>query len=196
MLSNLQVQGKTPLQSFLVGQPQFRETLAREELDQLRQRVIASYHLGPLSETETRNYVEHRLRTVGWTDDPRLDSGVYAAIHRHTGGVPRKINTLCSRLLLFGFLEARHHLTEPDTDEVASDLHEELMRVLPPKGNGAAHPSPAVAEPAEPPPAAVPAAFTELTNRLAVVESYVRSHDRTIRRVLQIAAQFLEGKKA
>src|SRR6185437_13118968 len=81
MLSNLQVKGKTPLQSFLLGQPQFRDTLAREELDQ---RIIASYHLGPLSEAETRRYIEHRLRTVGWTDDPQLEAGVYAAVHRHT----------------------------------------------------------------------------------------------------------------
>jgi putative secretion ATPase (PEP-CTERM system associated) len=196
MLSNLQIKGKAPLQSFLLGQPQFRETLARQELDQLRQRVIASYHLGPLNETETRRYVEHRLHTVGWIDDPGLEDGVYAAVHRHTGGVPRKINTLCSRLLLFGFLEERHHLTEADTDEVAADLQQELMRVMPPKSNGAAHPAAEAVDLADPAPTAAPAAFTELANRMAVVESYVRSHDRTIRRVLQIAAQFLEGKKA
>ncbi len=72
MLSNLQIGGRAPLQSFLLGQPQFRDTLARGELDQLRQRVIASYHLGPLNEAETRHYIEHRLRTVGWHADPQL----------------------------------------------------------------------------------------------------------------------------
>lgn len=189
MLSNLQVKGKTPLQSFLLGQPQFRDTLAREELDQLRQRIIASYHLGPLSEAETRRYIEHRMRTVGWDNDPQLEPGVFPAVHRHTGGVPRKINTLCSRLLLFGFLEERHQLTEADTDEVARDLDQEIMRVLPPKANGAHPPATAPGSAEERPD------YGELANRMAVVESYVRSHDRTIRRVLKIAADFLEGRK-
>ncbi|HZS84715.1 MAG TPA: XrtA/PEP-CTERM system-associated ATPase [Stellaceae bacterium] len=192
MLSNLQIKGRTPLQSFLLGQPQFRDTLASEELDQLRQRIIASYHLGPLSEAETRRYIEHRLTTVGWNGDPRLDPGVFAAVHRHAGGVPRKINTLCSRLLLFGFLEERHQLNEADTDEVARDLEQELTRVLSPKANGGARHASAPASAA--PPAASPA-YEELLSRMSVVESYVRSHDRTIRRVLQIAADYLEGRK-
>src|SRR5258708_10849761 len=136
MLSSLHVEGRTPLQSFLLGQPQFRETLGRADLDQLRQRVIASYHLGPLDGTETRRYIEHRLRTVGWESDPRFDDGVFTAIHRHCGGVPRMINTLCSRLLLFGFLEDRHELTEADVDEVARDLEQELLRVTATKANG------------------------------------------------------------
>src|SRR5260370_41209300 len=97
MLSNLQIDGRAPLQSFLLGQPQFRETLARAELDQLRQRVIASYHLGPLNEAETSRYIEHRLRTVGWSGDPQLGDGVFTAIHPHCGGAPRRLNTLCSR---------------------------------------------------------------------------------------------------
>src|SRR6266849_3581341 len=97
MLSNLQIAGRAPLQSFLLGQPQFRETLARPELDQLRQRVIASYHLGPLNEAETRRYVEHRLHTVGWTNDPLLGEGVLSAIHRHSGGAPRSNRALPRR---------------------------------------------------------------------------------------------------
>lgn len=187
MLSNLQIQGRTPLQSFLLGQPQFRETLAREELDQLRQRVIASYHLGPLNEAETRRYIEHRLRTVGWDGVPNLSDQVFPAIHRHTGGVPRKINTLCSRLLLFSFLEERKDLGEAEVDEVARDLADELMRVLPQQANGMA---------AAPVAAAEPKSYGELAERLGVLESYVRSHERTIRRVLQIAADYLEGRKA
>ena len=193
MLSNIQVQGKTPLQSFLLGQPQFRETLAREELDQLRQRVIASYHLGPIGEAETRRYIEHRLRTVGWESDPRFSDQVFPAIYRHTGGVPRKINTLCSRLLLFGFLEERHDLGEPDVDEVARDLAEELNRILPPQTNGAAAASEAAANGAATNGAA--AASSEVLERLSVLESYVRSHDRTIRRVLKIASDYLEGRR-
>src|SRR5690242_8508239 len=193
MLSNLQVKGRAPLQSFLLGQPQFRDTLGREELDQLRQRVIASYHLGPLSEAETRRYIEHRMRTVGWSNDPSLSESSFPAIHRHTGGVPRKINTLCSRLLLFAFLEERHELDDRDVDEVARDLEQELMRVTaqkPATVEGAALNGGSM-------PAAAPIAangYGELTQRIAVLESYVRAHDRTIKRVLKIAAEYLEGR--
>jgi general secretion pathway protein A len=193
MLSNLHVQGRAPLQSFLLGQPQFRDTLAREELDQLRQRIIASYHLGPLSDPETRRYIEHRLRTVGWDNDPRFAEEVFPAIHRHTGGVPRRINTLCSRLLLFGFLEERHELSEADVDEVASDLAEELMRVLPPQA-GETRPAAKSASNGDAGPQQE--GYGDLMQRLSLLETYVRSHDRTIRRVLKIASDFLERRRA
>jgi general secretion pathway protein A len=184
MLSNLQIDGRTPLQSFLLGQPQFRDTLARPELDQLRQRVIASYHLGPLNEAETQCYIEHRLRTVGWSDDPRLAGGVFAAIHRHCGGVPRKINTLCSRVLLFGFLEDRHALNEGDVDEVARDLALESSRVLPPK--------PAESDAAAPS-ALVVTSQDRLSERIAALETQIAAQDRTIRKLLKMAAAFLDS---
>ena len=190
MLSNMQFGGKVPLQSFLLGQPQFRDTLARQELDQLRQRVLASYHLGPLSPDETRAYVEHRLRTVGWRDDPRLEPDVFTAIFEHTGGIPRRINTLCSRLLLFGFLEERHSLAAEHAHDVARDLERELMQVMPksvpehdaaPKhlnGSGGSN-----------------GVGVEVARRLDVLEAYVRSHDKAIRRALEIAARYLDTRK-
>jgi general secretion pathway protein A len=184
MLSNLQIDGRAPLQSFLLGQPQFRDTLARPELDQLRQRVIASYHLGPLNEAETRRYIEHRLHTVGWTDDPRLSDGVFTAIHRHCGGVPRKINTLSSRILLFGFLEERHALSENDVEEVARDLAFESSRVLPPASNGAG-------APAQPGPGAE--AADGLSARIAALETQLAAQDRTIRKLLKMVAAFLDS---
>src|SRR6202012_6292711 len=105
MLSNIVVDGKASVQTILLGQPQFRPVLASKDWEQLRQRVLASYHLGPLSEDETRRYVEHRLRTVSWRDDPVWDGAAFRSLHRHTQGIPRRINTLCSRVLLFGSLE-------------------------------------------------------------------------------------------
>jgi hypothetical protein len=63
-------------------------------MQQLRQRVIASYHLGPMDAQETRAYIEHRLATVGWNGDPSFDDGAHAAIFAYTGGIPRKVNTL------------------------------------------------------------------------------------------------------
>ena len=75
MLSNFQLGNASPCQIFLVGQPQFRNTLAHPDLEQLRQRVIASYHLGALSSEECGLYVIHRMKQVGWTNDPRVPGG-------------------------------------------------------------------------------------------------------------------------
>ena len=125
MLSNLSVARNASLQGFLLGQPQFRAALASPDLEQLRQRVTAAYHLGPMSEIETRAYISHRLKTVGWRDDPMFADGAFAAIYRHTGGIPRRINTLCSRILLFGFLEERHTLDVDSIEQVADELQKE-----------------------------------------------------------------------
>jgi hypothetical protein len=130
MLSNFHIDGQAPLQSFLLGQPQFRVTLGSVDLDQLRQRVIASYHLGPVDENETREYVRHRLRAVGWDNDPEITSDAYHEIYVHTGGVPRRINVLCSRLLLFGFLEDQHRLDGDMVKQVAEDLSRETELVV------------------------------------------------------------------
>ena len=111
MLSNITVDGRTSLQTILLGQPQFRRLLASPNLDQLRQRVLTSYHLGPLSREETRAYVEHRLNAVGWNDDPHWDDDAFTAVFSHTNGIPRRINRLCSRVLLYGVLEETHHIT-------------------------------------------------------------------------------------
>ena len=126
MLSNITVDGKASVQTILLGQPQFRPILASKDWEQLRQRVLASYHLGPLTEAETRRYIEHRLRTVGWRDDPVWEDAAFAAVHRHTGGIPRRINTLCSRVLLFGALEETHTITGSMVDETADELNRDL----------------------------------------------------------------------
>src|SRR5262249_27807461 len=129
MLSNIVIDRTMVLQSFLLGQPQFRANLGSPELEQLRQRVTAAYHLGPLSEAETKAYVEHRLRRADWKGDPEFAEDCFPMIYRHTGGVPRQINTLCSRLLLFGFLEQLHTLQANAVDKVAHDLREEMAVV-------------------------------------------------------------------
>lgn len=150
MLSNITVDGRSALQTILLGQPQFRRMLASPDLDQLRQRVLTSYHLGPLSREETRAYIEHRLHAVGWADDPHWHPGAFEAVFRHSGGIPRRINRLCSRLLLYGVLEETHEITESMVDTTADELQQDLEGAgpadlpLPPAhhvnggGNGAA----------------------------------------------------------
>ncbi len=135
MLSNLTVDGKASLQTILLGQPQFRPIMASPDMEQLRQRVLASYHLGPLTEAETRQYIEHRLRTVAWANDPVLEDDVFAAVHRHSGGIPRRINTLFSRVLLFGALEEAHTITGEMVDATAEELNRDLGAGLPPVGS-------------------------------------------------------------
>ena len=126
MLSNFQFNDKPLLQSFLLGQPEFRRTLQSPSLEQLRQRIIASCHLGPIGSGETEAYIVHRLQTVGWQGDPSFSEDAFAVIHQSTGGIPRRINLLCDRVLLMGRLDKKHAFTGADVAEVNDELQEEL----------------------------------------------------------------------
>jgi len=125
MLSNFQIDNAAPFQSFLIGQPQFRRVIANKNLEQLRQRVIASYNLGPLSNSECGQYLMHRLGQVGWTGDPKFEPSAIGALYHHSGGIPRRINTLGSRLMILGFLDELHTFTADDVNRVAADLANE-----------------------------------------------------------------------
>jgi len=131
MLSNFQLQNRALLQSFLVGQPELRLLMRSSRMQQLRQRVIASYHLGPLDADETRAYIEHRMKHVGWTGDPKFDDEVFDLVHSYTGGIPRRINTLCNRTLLAGFLSEKHRIGVKDLEEVISEFNEEFGEPAP-----------------------------------------------------------------
>jgi len=106
MLSNFQLGSSALLQIFLLGQPEFRD-LVRDapELEQLRQRVIATHHLEPMEADEVEPYVIHRLTCAGWTGRPQITADGFAALNAETGGVPRKLNTLMNRVMLMGAVE-------------------------------------------------------------------------------------------
>ncbi len=125
MLSNFQLETHALLQSFLVGQPEFRRILQRPELQQLRQRVIASCHIGPMDAGETRGYIEHRLKHVGWKGVPLIQDDAHQAIFAASGGVPRRINSICDRLLLSGFLAEKREFGQGDVEEIADDMRDE-----------------------------------------------------------------------
>ena len=125
MLSNFQFGNQALLQSFLIGQPEFREILQRPEMEQFRQRVAATCHIGPLDADETKSYIEHRLKCAGATDKPTFDPGAFEGIYKASGGIPRRINSVCDRLLLLGYLSNRSHLTTEDVDEVAKEFAQE-----------------------------------------------------------------------
>ncbi len=125
MLSNFHSGGRSLLQTFLLGQPEFRLTMQGAGMTQLRQRVIASYHLGPLDAEDTRGYIRHRLETAGWADDPSIAEECHQEIFAFTGGIPRRVNTLCDRLLLMGYIEEKHALGPQEVKDVIQDIQKE-----------------------------------------------------------------------
>jgi putative secretion ATPase (PEP-CTERM system associated) len=144
MLSNFQFGNQALLQSFLVGQPEFREILQRPEMEQFRQRVAATCHIGPLDQDETRGYIEHRLKCAGSKGKPSFGPGTFEAIHKAAAGIPRRINAVCDRLLLAGFLVGRATLTAEDVAEVVREFQQENevpARQAPPPVGGRADPS-------------------------------------------------------
>src|SRR5262249_55669043 len=90
------------------------------------QRVIASYHLGPLDRNETQGYIEHRLSHVGWKGDPQIEPAAYDAIFAFTAGIPRRVNLVCNRLMLAGFIGEMHVLTADDVETVVGEIKDEL----------------------------------------------------------------------
>jgi putative secretion ATPase (PEP-CTERM system associated) len=174
MLSNITVDGHASLQTILLGQPQFRPVLASRDAEQLRQRVLASYHLGPLTEAETRSYIDHRLKMVGWNDDPHWADDAYEAVYHHTGGIPRRINTLCSRILLYGSLEEAHTITGAMVETTAGELNQDLgagsvQTLAPPSHvNGGA------------------ADHVEILRRIEALETSSARQDRVFRRMLDL----------
>lgn len=126
MLSNFQTDDRPLLQTFLLGQPEFRRTLLGSQMQQLRQRVIATYHLGPLDLAETKSYIEHRLQKAGWTGKPSFQDGIFEIIHNFSGGIPRRINMFCDRLLIMGCLEELQSLGRSEANEVMLDIQKEF----------------------------------------------------------------------
>lgn len=130
MLSNLQQGAHALLQCILLGQPPLRDLLARAQMEQLQQRVIAAHHLHPLGVEETREYILHRLRKAGWCGDPAFSADAVVLIYRYSQGIPRRINSLCDRLLLFGALENTHHLDSAAAMQVFKEWTEETGQGL------------------------------------------------------------------
>ena len=180
MLSNLTLGAQAPFQGILLGQPEFRSTLSGPHLQQFRQRVIASCHLEALGAEDTRRYIEYRLARVGWSGDPRFSDQAYDEIHRHTQGVPRRINTLCSRLLLLGFLEEKHQI---DAEEVVNVARELSCELGPLTQNRESAGSDSVS--------AANGRHEDLHPRLARVERATDRHGKAINRALELALKYL-----
>lgn len=147
MLSNFQLGSHPLLQSLLLGQPEFRRTLAHHpDLEQLRQRIIASHHLEALDEDEVQNYVEHRLKHVGWDQRPLFEEGLLPALYESTGGIPRRVNQVMNRLLLLGAIEEQDLLGTTMLDAVMEEMSADQDRgSQPDAGEISLEPTPATA---------------------------------------------------
>ena len=129
MLSNFQLGSHPLLQSLLLGQPEFRRTLAHHpDLEQLRQRIIASHHLEALDEDEVEDYIEHRLKHVGWDGRPLFEDGLLSAVYSATGGIPRRVNQVMNRLLLLGAIEERDSVGIAMLDAVLEEMRTDQDR--------------------------------------------------------------------
>ncbi len=131
ILSNLELRGRALLQVFLVGQAELRRVIVSNHMEQLRQRIIASHRIEPMAEEESRAYILHRLRAVGWNNDPELAPEIFSEVYQASRGIPRKINLIMDRLLLHGYLEELHALNLAALTTVLDEMDEEMAGVPP-----------------------------------------------------------------
>ena len=192
MLSNFDYEGAPLVQSFLLGQREFRSVLRAPGLEQLRQRVIAAYHLKPLTAAEIKAYVEHRMRKAGWVDDPDIEESVYEHIYQATSGVPRRINTMFDRVLLNAYLDEQHTITGDAVAAVRHEIEEEQREDIEdaPEGGDVGEPTqPAVVEPdaaAKEREQAAQAQVEQLESRIAEMQQTIETLSEKLR--TQVAA--------
>ena len=130
MLSNFQLDDRSLIQILLLGQSQLAETLARPDMEQVNQRVIASCVLKPISAEETRAYIAHRLRCVGWKGDPAISGAALALIFAASEGIPRMINIFCDRLLLSASISEKHEIGLALAETILEELRNESASVF------------------------------------------------------------------
>jgi general secretion pathway protein A len=126
MLSNLETETEKLIQIILMGQPELKQKLALNSLEQLRQRVAVYFHLSPLSLEETQEYIRYRLRVASGIDREYFSAGALTAIHEYSKGVPRIINQLCDNALLTGYVSEVPLIDETTIKEVIreSPMHQ------------------------------------------------------------------------
>jgi putative secretion ATPase (PEP-CTERM system associated) len=184
MLSNFTSQGHALIQIFLLGQPEFRDKLADGALEQLRQRVIATHHLAPMEANEVEPYLVHRLTVAGWTGRPGFAQGAFAALYRHSGGIPRRLNQLATRLLLHAGMEQLETIGGDAVEAVVADLAADTPQRIEPRVHAVR---------SAPPPAADAHRDAALERRLAALEARADEQEKAVRRVLTLLVEWVEN---
>jgi putative secretion ATPase (PEP-CTERM system associated) len=196
MLSNFQVGGRALIQTVLLGQPEFRDKLAGPGLEQLRQRVIATHHLDAMGADEVESYIRHRLTLVDWQGEPEFGPAAFEAIHRYSGGIPRRVNQLAHRVLLNAAVENAELVTADAVHAVAADMGADAAaperaseeKVLPLRS--ARSVAVAAAEPAAPP---QPVGDPKLGQRIAALEAQIAEQEAMLHRALTMLVDWVEA---
>ncbi|WP_067737306.1 XrtA/PEP-CTERM system-associated ATPase [Novosphingobium naphthalenivorans] len=203
MLSNFQLGSHPLLQTLLLGQPEFRDTLMHsDQLEQLRQRVIATHHLGPMEREEVQAYIEHRLLRAGWKGNPGFDPAVFAAIYEATGGIPRRINQIVSRLLLLGAVDQRTSIDSAMLHQVLGEMSDDGSLALvtqKPQAEAAPAAPAAVEQPAgtgAPSASPVPLAGIDAAAATALIEKALADRDARIRELEQAVLELAAAAQA
>ncbi len=122
MLSNLETEKEKLIQIILMGQPELRDILSKKKLEQLRQRIVMYYHILPLDSDETKKYIKHRLKVAGSNGTIIFDDSALDEIYISSRGIPRRINTICDRAMLTGFLRDRNNIDKIIIDESVAEV--------------------------------------------------------------------------
>ena len=128
LLSALPTDKHGLLKIVLVGTIELEEMLSANNNHAFRQHISMSYCMHPLKNTDTREYVAHRLKVAGWNEDPAIDEDIYDAIHQLTEGVPYTINRYCDRLLMLSMLRKSRHITRSDVSNLTLATMEKLEK--------------------------------------------------------------------
>jgi len=118
LLLNFQLNDRFLLTMLLVGQPELADIIRK--LKQLDQRIAIRYHINPLNEEETRQYITFRLEKAG-RKTPIFNDGAVETIFHYSEGIPRKINSICDLALLMGFSVRAREIDKTMIEKVVED---------------------------------------------------------------------------
>src|SRR5687767_81135 len=122
LLSNLETDKQKLLQIVLMGQPELKDVLAKEELRQLRQRILVHYELHPLTDNDMRHYIQHRRSLAGGNGRPHFTRWALRALHKGSGGIPRIVNNLCDKAILAAFIRESDEVSYWDVRRAVRDM--------------------------------------------------------------------------
>ena len=187
MVSNFSTGSQPVVQFLLLGQPEFKDTIASAPLEQLKQRVIATHHLGPMEAEEVQPYIEHRLRNVGWQGRPRIAEEAVEQVFERSGGIPRRINQMMTRAMLMAALEDSDVVSDSLMVSVIADLSREEEAGRPVADTAASNSSSGTAS----------ALITDdvaldIVARITMLEAQVAEQEAPLRRVLNLLIDWVE----
>jgi MSHA biogenesis protein MshM len=128
LLTNLETEKRKLLQVVLFGQPELDTRIAQRNLRQLRQRVVFSYHLKPLSRRALGDYVQHRLQVADYQGPMLFSSGAIKQLHRASRGIPRLVNLLCHKALMAAYGSGMRRISRAHLQRAANDTEDVVRR--------------------------------------------------------------------